>query len=205
MTDRMKQGGFEDWGSLRDHLIERYAATPHPTTEQEIIDAYELHPDAVTKAALDLIDAPNITSPWGVLKSKASRIATPPANPTRATGLTREKAIAHAEQWIRAAGLHFNDPLEVTDELFGDRGQLRAYAQVDIVPNDDPDHKWVLGEIRGDTALATHMLDTWANHRPTGMQIERDADTRAQAWKQQQAQKAQLAAVADDIDFGKDT
>jgi hypothetical protein len=179
---REKQGGFQDWAELRNHLINRYGSTPHPTTEQEIIDAYELHPDQVTKAALAQIDQPNITSHWGLLKSKASKIAAPPANPTHNTALSREKAIAHAEQWIRAAGLHYDSVDEVRDELFGDRGQLRQWAQVDQADNEDAPG-WHYTEPTGDLALITHMLDTWANHRPTGMQIERDALSRAEAWK----------------------
>lgn len=200
MTTRAGQGGFSDWASLRDHLIERYGSTPHPSTEQEIIDAYELHPDAVTKASLDLIDAAGITSHWGLLKSKAAKIATPPSNPTRNAGLTREKAIAHAEQWIRAAGLHFDSAPEVTDELFGSLGQLRAYAQVDLEDFDLAD-RWQLSDPRGDTALVDRMLNYWANHRPTGMQIERDATARAESWKAWKRLQTPPQPTDDDIDF----
>ncbi len=185
-----------DWASLRNHAIKLFNETPHPTTEQDIIDAYQLHPDAVARA-IDSIAA-NVTNGtirtgWGVLRKRANTIAAPPANPTRATGLNHEKAIAHAEQWIRAAGIHYDTPTEILEELFGDLGQLRNHAQVK--------HQWAKGDTEsvrvttGDKALTTQMLNHWAEHRPTGIRIEQDAQARAETWKQQQAELAEHFAA----------
>jgi hypothetical protein len=171
-------GGFQNWQELRTHLIDAYNETPRAETEQEIIEAYELHPAQTTKAALNIatsVQAGTARSGWAVLKSRAQTITTAPSNPTHQGGANREKAIARAEQWIRAAGMHFDSADEVQDELFSTRGNLSAWAN--------------------DQSLVTQMLDTWANHRPTGMQIERDADTRADKWKNDQARLKQLAAA----------
>jgi hypothetical protein len=159
-------GGFKDWQDLRTHLIDTYGETPRPETEAVIINAYQLHPAALEATALTLtadVKAGTIRSGWAVLRSRAGSISGPPSNPARDTGAERQKKLNHAEQWVRAAGIHYDEPTEIEDELFGDRGQLRNY------PN-----------------LKDHILDYWANHRPTGLRLEREADERAEAWKQTQ-------------------
>jgi hypothetical protein len=177
MTSRANQGGFQDWAQLRNHLIDSYGTTPHPTTEAEIIEAYELHPDQVTKAGLDLIHATGITSKWGVLKSRAARISTPPSNPTRPASQDREKRINRAEQWIRTTGCHYDRDTEIVDELFGDRGLLEQYAQ--------------------DTGLVTIMTTLWQERRPIGEQIEQDAITAANKWKTWKQAEAKALAPSD--------
>lgn len=193
MTSRAGQGGFSNWQELRDHAIDLFNETPHPATEQEIIDAYELHPDAIAKAVDSIaVDVQNGTarSGWGVLRARAGSIKAPPSNPDRKSGLDKEKSIARAEQFIRATGVHLDRPDEVLDELFGDGGHLRHYAQVDLErtgPNDDNGlPTWKLSTVKGDQALATRMLDLWAEHRHVGFTIEREAEQRAEDWKARQ-------------------
>lgn len=198
---------FTDWAALRDHLIEKYGSTPHPSTEQEIIDAYQLHPDAVTKAGLDLIDAAGITSHWGLLKSKASKIARPPANPTHDTSVSREKRVARAEQWIRSTGCHYDRDSEIMLELFSGSGLLVGYAQVDLIEDTtSSDGKWTISEPAGDTHLVERMLKLYNESRPKGILIEEDAQARADKYRTQQAELRQALAQlrsADTDDYRK--
>ena len=174
-------GGFENWGELRNHLIEQYGDTPRPETEAVIIAAYELHPTALEHAAQSVaidVTTGTIRSGWAVLRSRANSIASPPSNPSRPTSVDREKRIARAEQWIRNAGTHYDQVTEVEDELFNERGLLR----------DHPD-------------LKERMLHTWAEERHTGMQLEHDQIARAEAWKAAQhliRQKLAAATAEDD-------
>lgn len=186
MTVRAKQGGYSTWGELRGHLIELYGETPHPQTEQEIIDAYEQHPDALEKAAFNVahdVTAGNARSGWGVLRSRASAINQPISNPTRSTSLDREKAIARAEQWMRAAGLHFDDEGELLLELFSEGKRLRDYAQVDLQELEP--RIYTLAPTRGDTALADRMLALWNELHPTSIRMNQEAQEAANKWKLQ--------------------
>lgn len=197
MTSRAKQGGFSDWQELRDHLIDAYHETPHPSTEQEIIDAYQLHPAAIEKAALALIDVPDIRSCWAVLKTRAITIAQAPSNPTRSTGLDKERAIQRAEQWIRAAGLHYDRDSEILLELFGSPSTLLgAYATVETIADDSSDGKWKLAEPTGDVALVEHILKVYNDLRPKGIAVEEESIARAEKWKADQRRIAQLKAQA---------
>lgn len=193
---------FPDWATLRDHLIEKYASTPHPTAEQEIIDAYELHPAQVEKAALALIDATGITSPWGLLKSKAAKIAAPPSNPTRPSAIDREKQISRAENWIRTTGCHYDRQTEILDELFNDRGLLREYAQIDLIEDtSSSDAKWMLSEPTGDFQLVERMTKQWDQARPAGITIEQDSEARAAKYR---AQQAELDAIRAQIEAARE-
>jgi hypothetical protein len=173
----MGRGGFQNWQDLRDHLIDLYNDTPHPVTEQEIIDAYQLHPDHLTKVALEIAGDTNISSHWGVLAHRASRIRQPPSNPKADHSREREKRIDRAETWIYNAGIHFHEQHEVQDELFGDRGLLHAYAK--------------------DEDLVDRILALWAEKRPIGEKIEAEAHTRAEKWKEQHTETPE----DDDIPF----
>ena len=158
-------GEFQDWRELRSSLIDQWGA-PHPETEQEIIDAYAAHPRQIEEAALSIsadVATGTIRSGWAVLKTRAARITAPPSNPTRSSGVDREKRILAAEQWIRNAGVHFDLDSEVQDYLFNEQGLLREH----------PD-------------LVDRMLHTWAEQRPAGLALERDALERAERWKRQQ-------------------
>jgi hypothetical protein len=155
-----------DWASLRTHLITAYGEPPHPITEGEIIAAYELHPQALEKAANQIaVDHKNgtIRSGWAVLRSRTSQLTTPQANPTRSSSVDREKALARAQQWTRNAGLHYDRWEEVSAELYGERGLLHTHPET-----------------------ISSINELWLEQRPKGEAIEADAHARAEAWKQQQ-------------------
>ncbi len=198
MTSRVGAGGFKDWAELRTHANELFHETPNPITEQTIIDAYQLHPDAVEKAinavAID-VQAGTIRSGWGVLRKRAETIRQPPTNPTRTSSISREKSIMRAEQWIRAAGIHYDRESELQLELFGSTGVLRPYAQIDLEPAPETDNaRWQLGQPRGDQTLIDRITTLWHQHRPEGEAIEADVLERAKLYGERQKQLATLTA-----------
>jgi hypothetical protein len=181
---------YDTWADLRNYLIDQFNEAPHPATEQDIIDAFENHPDQVIDAAQQVahdVKAGTARSGWGVLRARANRIRTPIANPTRDASVDREKRVMRAEQWLRAAGLLFDTEREILDELFGSTGILRAYAQIEQIQvgtNERGHPIWGLSEPKGDLALVQRMLDTWRMVRPAGQDLERAARERAAMWKQ---------------------
>ena len=163
-----------DWQSLRAHTIDRFdGETPHPQTEQEIIDAYQLHPDAVERAIAQVaadLNAGNIRSGWGILRHRAEAILNPPSNPTAKTGRDLEKRLARAEQWIRNAGKHYDRWDDVAEDL----------DAFDV-----------------DTAS---LKPLWIELRPEAEAIEHQARERAQEWiaaqrRLKDARKAKLAEL----------
>lgn len=188
------------WPTIRADAIARFGGdAPRAELEQRIINVFELQPQLVVLAIDKITDAyraGQVRSPWAVVATHIERASTPGADIQATDTNAKQKAIARAEAWIKVTGMHYDRPDEITLELFGheaERGRLRDYAQVDLErtgPEDDQGGPtWQLGTPRGDTKLVERMLDLWANHRPTGMQVERDAEQRAADWKDQQARK----------------
>ena len=175
--------------------------------EQTIIDAYELHPTAVIReveAVAQDLKSGLIRSAWAILAKRCERIIAPPSNPTMKTGLDKEKAIAHAEQWVRATGIHYDRDTEIQEELFGDRGLLRAYTQITLEEtsrNTEGHPIYAPTQPTGDLALIEQMTKLWEQHRPAGIAIEQDAEHRAAKWKHEQTQivalKRQVIAELD--------
>lgn len=155
----------QDWQTTRNHFMRNVGGEPPGAhLEDELIQAYATHPDAVEKAMTKIAlahKAGKIRSPWGALKAEVAKATDPARNPTHDRGSSREKAIQRAEQWIRNAGLHYDRESEVIDELFGDRGQLRQH--------DTPE-------------LRERILELWHTVRPLGEAIELEHETRMRAW-----------------------
>lgn len=171
MVTQGREGGFQDWAELRAHAIERFnGETPNPIAEQEIIGAYELHPDAVQRAieqtAADLT-AGTIRSGWGILRHRADAIRNPPSNPKAQTGRQAEKQQARAEQWIRNAGFHYPGWGACQDAL--------------------------LEDLHLPTHLAALLEPLYDDTHPQSAKIEADANTRARAWKVSQQKLLELA------------
>ena len=191
-----------DWATIRADAIARFGGdAPRAELEQRIIDVFEKQPQLVVLAIDKIADsyhAGRVRSPWAVLGTHIERAAEPGADIQATDTTDKQKRIQRAEQWIRAAGIHFDREAEILLELFGsESAQLRPYAQVDLIPDTSADPaKWKLSEPRGDTALIDRMLHTWGEHRPTGLQLEREAEERADAYKQQQAARAEALAQA---------
>ena len=147
---------------------------PNSFTEQTIIEAYELHPEAVAKAisqvAADFTKG-TIRTGWGVTKNRAERILSPPSNPTAKTGLDKERAVQRAEQWMKTTGAHYDRQTEVLEELFGDQGRLHSYAQIETIEvgrNAEGHAIYALSEPTGDLALVDRMTHLWDQARPAG-------------------------------------
>lgn len=211
MTTGVGKGVFnfdkiEDWANLRARAIDAFdGELPNAQTEQTIIDAYEQHPEAVKKTlaqvATDYAKG-TIRTGWGVTKNRAERILAPPSNPSAKTGIDRERTIARAEAWVKTTGVHFDRTDELLEDLFGDRGPLHDYAQIERTEtgrNTDGHPIYALTPAAGDTELTERMCHLWAEHRHKGLEIERDAEQRAEKWKQQQRLLAESLAQAKQI------
>jgi hypothetical protein len=184
-------GNYEDWAELRMFLIEAFNGTiPTPQAETDIIAAYELHPGTLEKIAVDIAgqyaSGGDITSPWGLLHYKAGKINTPPSNPSRPSSVTREKALARADQWLHNAGCH-HDETEAILHLCDTNGLLSSYAQAELV-NDGPGTPARL-ETSGDTTILQHIRERHQLEHPRGQAADQAALARAETWKNQRAKE----------------
>lgn len=156
-----------EWSTVRQQAIDEFnGELPRADTEAAIIDVFELAPRAVTRAITETagsLQRGEIRSGWAILRTRLEQRAQP-VRDVHVKGVDeRARRISQAEQWLRTCGIHFDRDSEVEDELFGDRGLLRAWAD--------------------DIALKGRMLTAWrTEHRPTGEQLEHDADERAEQW-----------------------
>lgn len=153
-----------DWHTEYGRALALFGGdTPSATLEQDLLDAFSEHPQAVTNAITKIgkaYAAGKIHSPWGALKAEIPKQV---ERDTRVgDGRERQAAIANAEQWIRNAGLHYDRWPEVHDELFGDRGNL---------------HPW------RNTDLERRLLETWTTARVDGLVTEHTELERADRWK----------------------
>jgi len=165
-----------DWHTEYARALNAFGGdTPSATLEQDLLDAFSEHPQAVTNAITKIAkayEAGKIHSPWGALKTEIPKQI---QRDTRVgDGAERNRAITNAEQWIRNAGLHYDRYTEVHDELF-DRGPLAPWAR--------------------DKQLASRMEALWNEHRPRGEQTEAEELERAERWKHNQAKIAALPKV----------
>ena len=152
------------WHELYQQAIQDYNDTPGPTLEQHLIDAYAQHPAAVQVAIGKITQAykaGRINSPWGAIKTEVDKQISVRKHIPQATD--RGLAERNTEQWIRAAGLHYDRYSELHDELFGDRGPLRVYTD--------------------DQVLETRIRKLYDEARPVGEQLEADELERANLWK----------------------
>jgi len=177
-----KGRGYKDWATLRTDAIDRFGGElPHPITEQEIIDAFELHPDAVERAvdqAAHDLAAGHIRSAWGILRHRAEAILNPPSNPKAATGRDTEKRLARAEQWIRNAGLYSPGWGACKEALVEDLHLT--------------DHQ------------ADTLRDLYEERHPAGLAAEQEAIERAQRWIESQAAlKAVQQQKRDELDHAQ--
>ena len=159
---------MKEWDDLVLETAERFGGTiPHPDTAATIATVYAKAPDAVTRT-IDRIAGEyqdgNIRSPWGILKSRVQQIQVSVQTTSRAND--RDKAIARAEQWIRTAGLHYDRPAEIADELFGHRGMLRTHRTPE---------------------LEARVTALWASLRPLGELVEAEAIERGLRYQAQRA------------------
>lgn len=154
-----------DWHTEYARALTNFGGdTPSATLEQDLLDAFQQHPQAVTNAITKISKAyanGKIHSPWGALKAEIPKQVA--ADTRVGDGAERSRAIANAEQWIRTAGLMYDRWTEIHDELFGDRGTL---------------HPW-----REDHQLVGRIETLWTEHRPLGIETEHAELERAEHWK----------------------
>jgi len=143
--------------------------TPSPTLEQDILDAFQEHPQAVSNAITKIgkaYQAGKIHSPWGALKAEIPKQIDHTIRV--GDGNERNRMIAAAERWLSNAGHMYDRWAEIDDELFGDREFAKGCTL----------HPW-----RRDKALRERMSALWIEVRTIGEQIERDELVRAETWK----------------------
>lgn len=146
------------WSTVRLQAIAAFnGETPKPETETTIIDVFELAPRAVLRAIDEVADAVQrgeARSGWAILRTRLAQSAQPVRDTTVKGVDERARHIQQAETWMHNAGIHLGRESEVEDELFGDRGILRAWAK--------------------DDTLRQRMLDLWRDTRHIGIRLERE-------------------------------
>jgi hypothetical protein len=146
------------WPKLRQHATELFnGETPRPELEQDILNTFHEQPQLVANAIEQIgaqFSTGTIRSGWAVLRTHINTTANPQSHATVNDTTERNRAIQRAEQWLKTAGIHFDRPSEVDDELFGDRGTLKDWAN--------------------DEALRRRILQAWADQRHIGVRLERE-------------------------------
>jgi len=160
-----------DWHTEYARALQAFGGdTPSATLEQDLLNAFSEHPQAVTNAITKIAKAykaGKIHSPWGALKTEIPKQV---ARDTRVgDGAERNRAITNAEQWIRNAGCMYDRWTEAHDELY-ERGPLAPW--------------------KNDKQLAQRIEALWLEHRPRGEQVELEEIERAERWKHTQAELA---------------
>lgn len=161
------------WASVRQGAIKTFHEIPHAAVEQEIIDVFAVQPQVVIDAIERLaarVESGHVRSGWAVLRKELARAVEAPSSVTVELD-DRERRVANAERWLRNAGVHFDRESEVLDELFGERGTLKAWA--------------------GDELLRGRLLELWRTLRPKGERAEVAELERAAEWKASRARVQQ--------------
>lgn len=175
-----------EWQETRKHACAVFGY-PEANTEQAVLDAFTESPLAVT-AVLEKITSRvqagklGANAGWLIVSREVENIARPVADIIVSDAAERERererAVQAATRWIRNAGLHFDRESEITDELFGDRGMLRAWEK--------------------DVELQAEIVALWRQVRPIGEQLDREALERAAEFVAARSRALDLAlALAD--------
>lgn len=156
-----------EWSSVRDGAISLFnGERPLQASEDDIIAVFKTHPQEVIHAINEVAQQVNngqARSGWGVLRHRVKGIAAKAQrNATAHLGPSREAALARAQQYMRAAGMFLPTEAEVIEDLFGDRGQLEPFPE-----------------------LQDEMLALWRELRPKVAQSEQDAIKRGLAFQAQ--------------------
>lgn len=163
------------WSDLRDKAVQAFRSFPSARDEQQLLEAFQRAPVAVA-AALSKVsgrfEAGKITAPWRiwVLEVTSRGDVSVDVGPEKHARQTR------AEQWIKQAGAHLDRWDEMRDELFGDRGVLRDW----------PD-------------LEDGIRDQWEAAKPASERAERDQEERLAATCEAQAKMGRPWALWDGV------
>jgi hypothetical protein len=182
------------WAETKHRAIQAFnGELPKATTEQTIIDAFELEPVAVLHQLDSVIDdynARKCRSGWATLKFRVATL-TVTADITVDTD-NRPKQIRLAEQWIRNVGGYIDRPDELEAALFGDTGRLRHWADDPILQQRmaalwrEVRHRFVK------TELDAHQRQ--AEQAATLKRIRRHTSTAGLGWQEAEAHANRIAA-----------
>jgi hypothetical protein len=136
------------WAEIRERAAAELGGYPDAALEQEILEVFRERPAFVVGVVADVTRGYQrgaIHSPWLLIRkqAKASPVEELVTDASERTG-----AVKRAELWLRRAGLHIDRESELLDELFGERGPLRAWAD--------------------DEALRAKLVGLWRELRPLG-------------------------------------
>lgn len=166
-----------DWAAERAKAIAAFSDQPHAQTEQDVLEVFQHSPVLVIEQIESVgkeVQRGSVRSGWAVLRARLLSVER--ANVIVSDAPSRDKRLANAERWMRSAGLHIESEDELVDELFGERGKLRAWSE-----------------------LKPQMLALWAEQRVIGVQIDQAVDVRVQerraALERIAAKRAEKAAA----------
>jgi hypothetical protein len=177
------------WSEVREMAVKAFGGeAPLAQTEQDVFEEFEQNPSRVIGAIPHIgrqVSAGTIRSGWAVLRARMVEPEHEPLEAEVSDTVARQRRISHAEQWLRAAGLHFDRWEEVQDDLFGERGQLRPWA--------------------GDPILIDRFLTLWLEQRKVGERVEQAAQQRADENKAIRRRLALKIAAERKADSEKET
>lgn len=169
-----------DWTEIRDQAIELFDHDqPGARLEEAILTHFQDHPARVVdliQAIGRRVQAGGVRSGWAILRTELDR---KPTGALVANDQTeRHKAVHLSEQWLRNTGGYLDREDEIIDELFGDRGRLRHW----------PD-------------LQPRILELWRELRPRFVQADLEAVERGRRYQAQRERIRQAAsATSSEVD-----
>jgi len=154
------------WTEIRLRAVELFRDAPSATQEQRVLDVFREHPALVVEAVEHVgrrFQTGQVRNPWAVLAKHVEQAMRPLDDVSATDERDRERAVSRAEQWLRAAGQHFDREEEILEELFGELGRLRTW--------------------RDDEPLKVRMLALFGEVRARGDTIVQEASERAEHWR----------------------
>lgn len=156
------------WTIVRAEIADNFGGQlPRADDEQAIIDMFETMPQTVIRVASEVasqVQSGKVTWGWSALKARLERGANASRNIIVQGGNRgREQRVAIAEQWMRAAGLHFPNTSEVLDELFDTQQSI-------------------LADFATDQPLRERMTNLYEELQPTVQAMETEQTEIDQAW-----------------------
>jgi hypothetical protein len=202
-----------DWQTEYARALEAFGGdTPSATLEQDILEAFQEHPQAVTNAITKIAkgySSGRIHSPWGALKAEIPKQV---ARDVRVgDGSEKARAVANAEQWMRTSGMWYPTSTEMLQALFAVEeltAPLEFLEELESTTRDEPGRALYDGLLRASIERTraegqqpvpesvegplgkfqdvsrTRMVALWRELRPLALQAEADELERARRWRE---------------------
>jgi hypothetical protein len=160
-----------DWGDIRALACDHFVSTPGDDLELRITNVFRANPKLVVDTIADVgrrFDRGQVNSPWPMV---AKIVEDEMKRELHAYGIVasdvnaQASVVARAERFVRRCGYVYQTVDEIVEELFGERGMLRPWAD--------------------DRTLLARMIGLWAEVRPQGEQLEQETERRAALWRAQ--------------------